>query len=41
MFLDKKTIVKKLQALMLDVKDLETKMFISKTISWIEFNPRV
>jgi hypothetical protein len=39
MFLDKKTIVKRLQKLMLDVKDLDTKMFVSKTISYIEQNP--
>lgn len=38
MFLDQKTIVKKLQKLMLDVKDLETKMFFSKIISYIQQN---
>jgi len=36
--LDKKTIVKRMQKLMLDVKDLDTKMFISKTISFLEQN---
>lgn len=39
MFLDQKTIVRKLQKLMLDVKDLETKMFISRTISYIQQGP--
>jgi hypothetical protein len=36
MFMDKKTIIKRLQKLMLDVKDLETKRFISRTISFID-----
>ena len=37
-FLNKKTIVKRMQKLMLDVKDLDTKMFISKTISYLDQN---
>lgn len=36
MFMDKKAIIKRLQKLMLDVKDLETKRFISRTISFID-----
>lgn len=35
-FLDKKTVNRKLQKLMLDVKDLDSKMFLSKMISYLD-----
>lgn len=35
-FMDKKTITKRLQKLMFEVKDLDTKMFLSKMISYID-----
>lgn len=36
MFLEKKSMTRKLQNLMLEVKDLDSKMFLSKMVSYID-----